>query len=412
MKILVLHQYYLMAGQAGGSRFNEMARFWTEAGDQVTVIAGTVDYVSGVKPEKYRGRFLVKENDNGVTVWRCYVPESYGRSYAGRMWAFFAFVLSASAAVMRVERPDVIVASSPPLVIALPALLAARLRWGRIPWVFEVRDLWPESAVTTGVLSADSLLTHTLYGLERWACRLADRINVLTPAFKDDIGRRGLADAAKISLIPNGADLDQFTPGPMYNGIRREFGWGERFVVLYAGAHGRANAVGQLVDAAELLQDRPDILIATAGDGNERNMLQFAVRARRLRNIVFLGAQPKERMPALISAANVGAAVLQNNPTFRTVYPNKVFDYMACCCPTLLAIDGVARQLVCDQARAGVFVEPENAAAIANAIRHLADHPAECEEMGANGRSWVLANASRQALAARYLDLMRELVNH
>ena len=131
--------------------------------------------------------------------------------------------------------------------------------------------------------------------------------------------------------------------------MRRQLGWGSRFVVLYAGAHGRANAVRQLVDAAECLRDRPDILIACVGDGTERESLEALARDRRLENIVFPGPQPKDRMPLFVNGANAGAAVLQNNPTFRTVYPNKVFDYMACRRPTLLAIDGVARRMVCEK---------------------------------------------------------------
>jgi glycosyltransferase involved in cell wall biosynthesis len=410
MKILVIHQYYLMPGQPGGSRFNEMARLWVEQGHEVTVIAGNVDYSSGKAPERYRGRWLSKEQDGLVTVWRCHVPESYARSYPGRMWAFFVFVLSAVTAVLRAARPDVIVATSPPLIVVVPALLAARLRRAAIPWIFEVRDLWPETAITTGVLSRKSPLTTVLYVLERWAYRFADRINVLTPAFREDILERRLATADKIAFIPNGADLDHFRPGPLDNEVRRQLGWGSRFVVLYAGAHGRANAVRQLVDAAECLRDRPDILIACVGNGPERESLEALVRDRRLENIVFLGPQPKDRMPLFVIGANAGAAVLQNNPTFRTVYPNKVFDYMACRRPTLLAIDGVARQMVCEEAGAGVFAEPENGPAIASAIRFLADNPVLCAEMGARGHEWVVANVGRRTLAMRYLELMAELV--
>jgi glycosyltransferase involved in cell wall biosynthesis len=411
MKILIIHQYYLMPGKAGGSRFNEMSRIWAEQGHEVTVIAGTVDHISGKAPERYRGRWLFKEQDGPVTVWRCHVPESYGRSYVGRMWAFFGFTLSTATAVLRTERPDIILATSPPLIVTVPGMMAAHLRGGAIPWIFEVRDLWPESAITTGVLSRRSPLSHFLYALERWGYRFADRINVLTPAFREDILKRGLAAADKIAFIPNGADLDNFRPGPLDNELRRHLGWGNRFVVLYAGAHGRANAVKQLVNAAEWLRDRPDILIACVGDGPERKSLEEVVRHRRLENIVFLGPQPKDRMPLFVNGANAGVAVLQNNPTFRTVYPNKVFDYMACGRPTLLAIDGVARRLVCEEARAGVFAEPENAPAIANAARYLADNPVLCGEMGMRGREWVMANASRRALAMRYLDLMAELVS-
>lgn len=408
MRILVVHQFYLQPGEPGGSRFNELSRLWAEAGHQVTVVAGTVNYATSRAPEKYRGRWTTREQDGAVTVWRCHVPESYGRSYLGRMWAFFAFTLSAATAVLRCERPDVVIATSPPLVAAIPGWLAAVRHRARL--VFEIRDLWPESAVTTGVLREKALLTRLLYSMERWACRRADRINVLTPAFRDDLVRRGLAPAEKIVFVPNGADLDLFFPAPADAALRAELGWGDRFVVMYAGAHGRANAIGQLVDAAALLRDRPDVLIASVGDGPERKQHEARARELGLGNILFHGAQPKERMPALVNACDVGAAVLQDNPTFRTVYPNKVFDYMACEKPSLLAIDGVARQLVCDEARAGVFAKPEDPVALAAAIRRLADDAPGRAEMGRRGRAWVLANAGRDALAARYLGILDGLV--
>lgn len=410
MKILVVHQYYLMPGMAGGSRFNELSRLWSEAGHQVTVVAGNLDYTTQKVPDRYRGHWIVEEWDGPVRVLRCHVPASYASGFTGRMWAFTGFTFSAISAVIRVEKPDVVIATSPPLVAALPGWVAARIRRQRTPWIFEIRDLWPESAVTTGVLKEGSLLTRGLYALERWASWSADKINVLTPAFRDDLVKRGLASAAKICFVPNGADVELFKPGPRDNEVRREFGWGDRFVVMYAGAHGRANALGQLVDAADRLRDRKDILIVSVGDGAERARLEEEARRRGLENLVFCGSQPKGRMADFVNACDVGAAVLQNNPTFRTVYPNKVFDYMACERPTLLAIDGVARKLVCDDARAGVFVEPEQPAALAAAIIRLADDPEGRAEMGRRGRQWVLANVTREALAAQYLAVMKDLL--
>lgn len=408
MRILVVHQFYLQPGEPGGSRFNEFARLWSAEGHQVTVVAGTVNYATGKAPEKYRGRWNTREHDGDVIVWRCHVPASYGKSYVGRMWAFFAFTLSASTAVLRCAKPDIVIATSPPLVAAIPGWLAAV--WHRARLIFEIRDLWPESAITTGVLREGSLLTRVLYAMERFACRRADCVNVLTPAFREDLVKRGLAHEGKIVFVPNGADLEHFRPSPPDLVIRQELGWGDRFVVMYAGAHGRANAIGQLVDAAALLRDRRDILIASVGDGPERKQHEERARALGLDNIRFAGPQPKERMPALVNACDAGAAVLQNNPTFRTVYPNKVFDYMACEKPTLLAIDGVARKLVCDDARAGIFAEPENADELASAIRKLADDPAGRAEMGRRGRAWVEANAGRDALAEKYLAVMKEIL--
>jgi glycosyltransferase involved in cell wall biosynthesis len=410
MKILVVHQYYLMPGQFGGSRFNEMARFWAAQGHDVTVIAGTIDHGSGKTPKRYLRRWVTKEQDGAVTVYRCYVPGTYGTGYLGRMWGFLGFTLSSATAALCIRRPDVVIATSPPLITAIPGWIAAHCSFRTAPWIFEIRDLWPESAITTGVIGAKSLVAKILFQLERRSCRSATKINVLTPAFQEDIEKRRLATAEKIVFVPNGADTETFRPESRDNAVRRELGWGERFVAIYAGAHGRANAVHQLINAAEELRHRPDILIACFGDGTERAQVTKEAARRGLENIRFYGPRPKNEMPEIVSAGDAGIAVLQNNPTFRTVYPNKVFDYMSCARPVVVAIDGIARKLVCDQANAGIFAEPENGRAIADAIEQLACSRAKCAEFGRNGRQWVLANASRDSLAARYLLIMSELV--
>lgn len=408
MRILVIHQYYLAPGQAGGSRFNEFARLWREAGHDVVVVAGTVHYATGEAPPELRGSWLTHREEEGVDVWRCRVPQTSGRGYAGRMMAFAGFTLSSIPAILRAGRPDVVIATSPPLTNVLGGWIGAR--WHGVPWIFEVRDLWPESAITTGVLRRNAWLTGMLFRLERFAAASAARIVVLTPAFRDDMVLRGLAASEKISLVPNGADLDRFWPEPRDNALRRQHGWGDRFVALYAGAHGRANALQQLVETAELLRHRNDILIALVGDGPERSQLEADVARRRLTNIQFLGPQDKKLMPAFVNGSDAGLAVLQRNATFLTVYPNKVFDYMACARPTVLAIDGVARRLVCDEANAGLFAEPEDAPAIARAIERLVDEPALGAVLGGNGRQWVVAHASRAVLAARYLEVLTGLV--
>ncbi len=410
MRIVVFHQHYLAKGQGGGSRFNELSKFWCEAGHEVIVLAGSVNFSgnTGSRIDSWR-LYREEKGDGNARVWRCWVPDTYAGSYLHRALAFLGYMLSAAWASLFLPRPDVIIATSPPLVAVLPAFVAARLRGNRCPWIFEIRDLWPESAITTGVIGKRSLVARLLYAMEWFAARSADRINVLTPAFRDDLIARGLAVPEKIVFVPNGADVEAFRPAPPDQALRDEFGWGGRHVVLYAGAHGRANALDQLIGAAELLRNRPDIVIACVGEGPERARLTADVEQRRLQNILFHGPQPKERMPAIINSSTAGAAVLQNNPTFLTVYPNKVFDYMACAKPVLLAIDGVARKLVCDEADAGKFVRPEDPVSLARHIAELVDSPAEQQRLGANGLEWARANASREQLAARYLQILLEL---
>jgi glycosyltransferase involved in cell wall biosynthesis len=347
-------------------------------------------------------------NDGLVTVWRCYVPSTYSKSYLGRRFAYAVFTVTALFGALRAERSDIVIATSPPLVVVVAGCLKALL--SRAPWIFEVRDLWPESAVTTGVVGAHSPLTRIFYALERWACRSASRVVVLTPAIGENIVLRGLAPAHRVVTISNGADLRLFAPASRDNAFRREFGWGAKTVAMYTGAHGRANALNQLLDAAELLSDRNDIVIAFVGDGQQRRRLEDDARRRGLANVSFCGPQPKERMSECVNAADIGLAVLQRNPTFRTVYPNKVFDYMACARPTVVAIDGAARALICDEAKAGLYAEPEDSAGIATAIARLADDATLRRTLGENGRHWVERHASRKAIAADYLDMLMNVV--
>ena len=408
MRITLVHQYYLAPGEPGISRFNEMARVWSAAGHEVTVIAGTVSLSTGRTHPGTERRLLVRTRDGPVTVWRAHVPSSYAKSYLGRRFAYTVFTLTSTLAAFRSGPADVVIATSPPLVVVVAGWLKAKVSLA--PWVFEVRDLWPESAVTTGVVSAGSPVTRFLYWMERASCRSASRVVALTPGIADDIVRRGLASPRKVMIIPNAADLRLFSPGPRDNDFRRAYGWGDRIVAIYSGAHGRANDLGQLLAAAELMRDRPDILIAFVGDGQQRRALEADASRRGLRNVMFCGPQPKERMVDAVNAADIGLAVLQPNPTFRTVYPNKVFDYMACARPTMVAIEGVARELVCDRSRSGLFAEPGNPVSIAAAIRQLADDAELRGKLGRNGREWVEANASREMVAADYLEVLRGMV--
>ncbi len=323
-----------------------MAKHWSSCGHEVCVLAGMVDYNSGKKAKEYHWKFITKEEPyKNVTVFRCHVSEAYNRSFLGRAWAYFSFAVSSTiAGILFAKRPDVIVATSPPLTVGVT------MRWIKLflrrPAIFEVRDLWPESAIDTGVLRP-GMLANLLYRMEAQAYRSADWINVLTPAFKEKlIHDKGVAPE-KISMITNGADPDLFEPGEIENEVRRDLGLQGKFAVGYFGAHGKANRLQQLLDVAEKLKlNHPDVQIVLVGDGMEKASLQADANARKLTNVTFVDSVPKERVVDYINAMNVCTAVLMRNDTFKTVYPNKVFDYMSCSRPILIGIDGVARDLV------------------------------------------------------------------
>lgn len=405
MHVLIVHQYYLHKNDAGGSRWNQFAKFWAEKGHTVTVLAGMVNYSTGRKQKEYKGKFIVRETShNNVVVLRCHVSEQYNKSFLGRFWAYVSFAISSIiAGLFYVEKPDVMICTSPPLTVGLTGWLLSRLK--RIPMVFEVRDLWPESAIDTGVLT-NKWLIKLAYWLENKSYTSATWINVLTPAFEKALIEKKNVRPDRISMIPNGADLDLIRPGPRDNWVRRKHNLNNKFVVTYVGAHGVANALGQLLDAAEILKHTdPLVEIVLVGDGMEKQKLIRDACERGLDNITFADPVPKSQIADYINASDICTAVLKKCDTFKTVYPNKVFDYMAAEKPIIIAIDGVARKLV-EDAEAGIYVEPENAQQFADAALSLKNNAAGCQMYAVRGREYVKSNFDRCVLAQEYLYIL------
>lgn len=407
MHIVILYQFYLRPREPGHSRVNEYARRWAESGHEVSVVTGQTSYMTGRKEKEYFRKFCVREKDGKVDVYRCFVPDDANRSFLRRAYSYFAFAFSSAVIFKRLKSPSVLLASSPPLTIGMPSLAICKMT--KIPMLFEVRDLWPESAISTGVLTNKPMIKF-LSWLERKCYQVADCLNVLTPAFKEDIVNRGLKEADLIHNVQAGVDVDEMNPDKFSQEIRTKMGWVGKKVVLYTGAIGRANRLDQLVDAASVLRDNPDVLIAIVGGGMEEAGLKKRVEEEGLSNIVFHGSRSKEEMPEIIASADICLAVLMNSETFKTVYPNKVFDYMACERPVIVAIDGMIRNLLEDQ-RAGFFVEPENAEEIAQGILGLVLDEQRCRELGRNGRRFVVEEFDRNVMAEKYERILGDLVD-
>lgn len=207
MRILVLHQYFLDKGDSGGSRFNELTKIWKDSGHQITVIAGMVHYSTGKKKDKYKGKFILKEtNEDQVDIFRCHVSEAYNTNFIGRLWAYFSFVFSSIVAGLFFVRQkhDVIVVTSPPLFIGITGIILSKLK--RMPMVFEIRDLWPESAIDTGVLT-NKLIIKLAYWFEKTIYKNSVLINCLTPAFKQTLIEKKGINPKKITMIPNASDF-------------------------------------------------------------------------------------------------------------------------------------------------------------------------------------------------------------
>jgi len=409
MKILLIHQYFLEEDDAGGSRFNEMAKQWTESGHQITVLAGTMHANKSEKQPEYKGKFYVKKKQGKVNVWRCYVSESYNTNFLGRLWGYFSFVFSSIfVGLFKAGNGyDAILVTSPPLFVGITAYVLSVLK--RNPFIFEIRDLWPESAIDTGVITNDFIIKIS-YWFEKFIYKKSKIVNVLTPAFRKTLIEVKGVPKEKIIFIPNASDfslsdsiLDSFDS----TSFRIEQGLDDKFVITYVGAHGVANHLIQILDTAELLLDT-NVLFQLIGDGMQKNELIEEADRRNLKNVRFLDPVPKKEVFKYIISSDMGTSVLKRADTFKTVYSNKTFDYMACKKPILLLIDGVSRELV-EEANCGIFAEPECPEDISKKVRKYLENPDLLSLQGINGYNYAKKHFDRAILANHYIEYLQNL---
>lgn len=411
MKILLIHQYFLEEDDPGGSRFNEMVKVWSNEGHQISVLAGMMHYGGNEKREEYKGKFTAKKKQGDITVWRSHVSELYNSNFIGRMWGYFSFVFSSLyTGLFKVKgHYDVIIVTSPPLFVGITGYLISKLK--RIPFVFEIRDLWPESAIDTGVLKNTGLIKMA-YKFEKFIYRKASLINVLTPAFRKKLIEEKSVPKDKIIYIPNAADFslsDELLERFDVAKFKREEGLVGKFIITYVGAHGVANHLQQLVEAAKLLEDT-NAHFLLIGQGMEKKKLIKLAKHLNCINISFIDPVPKSDVFKYILASDIGTSVLKNVDTFKTIYSNKTFDYMSCKKPILMAIDGVSRELV-EDADAGLFVEPENPQDFAFKVRTYMDNQTLLEKQGVNGYIYAKKHFDRNVLAKKYLFEMANIIN-
>jgi glycosyltransferase involved in cell wall biosynthesis len=270
--------------------------------------------------------------------------------------------------------------------------------------MLNVSDLWPESAVAMGILRNRAII-HAATALENYLYRNSYAITGQSQGIVRDIKAR--VPNIPVELITNGVDPDRFIlSGDKRNEMRRQFGFGERCVVGYTGLHGLAQDLDTVLDAAQMLaKSNPEILFAFLGDGPEKGRLQASAKERNLDNVCFFPPQPADTMPAILSALDIAFVPLKNLPLFRDVLPAKLFECMASKLPIVLAVDGEARQLL-EQANGGIYVQPEDAEALAGAIIKLSDDPSLRRELGENGSRYVFAHYDRTEIAQRFADLL------
>jgi colanic acid biosynthesis glycosyl transferase WcaI len=408
---------------APAARASELAQHWARAGHDVSVLTGFPNHPTGIVPAEWRGRLrrLIyherihaksspQENGAGVDVYRTWLWPLPNRKSHERMRNYASFCVSAALRGMAIPRPDVIIASSPQLLVGLSGWWIAFAR--QVPFVFEVRDLWPESLTAVGVGDENSLLHLVLAAVAKFLYQRSDRIVVVTPAFKEHLMRRWRVPEEKIAVVENGVETDLFAPASAAanDALRRELGAEGKFLVCYIGTMGMAHGLETLLDAAHQLQRRSSTAqFLLVGEGAEKERIKSLAQSRGLANVHFLDQQPRGKIPAFISASDACLVLLKKTDVFKTVIPTKMLEFMSCARPVILGVDGQARQIV-EEAGAGLVIEPENAEALVNAINQLSANRNLGAALGQKGREYILRNFSRDHTAGKYIDVLRHLL--
>jgi len=402
MHILLIHQAFAALDEAGGTRHYELAHYLAAHGHTVTIIASPVSYLTG-RTRQERIPWVVRETpEPGITILRTYTYPAFHKSFVHRVFSFFSFMVSSFFNGLSVRKVDVVWGTSPPIFQGFTAWLLARLKG--VPFLFEVRDLWPAFAIAVGVLHNKLLISLSLW-LEHFLYRHADQVMVNSPGFIDHVKNRG---ARRVVLVPNGADPAMFDSGNCTRNFRKYHHFDNNFVVLYAGAHGISNDLDVVLQAAALLKKDDTIRLVLVGDGKEKPALQSQAQQLGLSNVLFVPPVPKNEMADVLASADACIAILKPLELYKTTYPNKVFDYMAAGRPVICAIDGVIRQVV-EEADAGRFVPPGDPQAMADAIRSLAANPARAQQQGKNGRCYIENKFNRATIAEQLMILLIEL---
>lgn len=404
--ILFVTPYFPPEKGAPMVRISETAKLLVKRGYQVTVLTTVPNYPTGIVPPEYRGRVIQHELCDGVRIVRVWSYISPNRGFLRRILAQLSFgFLAPFLGGKAVGHPDVIIVESPPLFDAIAGRMLARFK--HCPFIFTVADLWPESAIQMGMLR-NRLLIRLAEWLEWSTYQRACAVYAVTGGIRDTLIQRGLSPE-HVFLVTNGADTTRFRPLPKEQ-ARAELGWDDRFSVLYAGTHGLAHGLTTLLDAAEQLRDHESICFVLVGDGAAKQDLVVDAQHRKLGNVTFLDPQPHDRMPLLLSAADVCLVPLRKLPIFEGALPSKMYEAMACARPILLAVEGEARKLAAQEAGAAIYMEPENARAWAFTILHLYDSPALCEKTGQRGRAFVEARFDRDKLTSALETRITELL--
>jgi len=407
MKINIICQYYPPEIGAPQARLSEMAREWKTKGHDITILTAFPNHPTGIIPFEYRGKVFMEEFVDDIRVWRHWIYATPNEGFFKKTCAHISFMASLIVlSLFREQQPDVYIVSSPNFFSVISTYLFSRIR--RVPYIFEVRDLWPGIFIDLGVLK-NRYLIRILEKMELFLYKKAAAIAPVTHGFAANIEERGIP-AGKIKVITNGVDLDTYRPSSENVRLRlkTEFSQDD-FVVAYIGAHGLSHGLSKVLDAAEALQDEKGVRFLFVGEGAEKTKLVESARKKRLKNVTFLPGKKREEIIDFYHLADTCLVPLRNVPGFDTFIPSKMFEIMGCGKPIIASLRGEAARIL-TESKSAVIISPEKPEELVKAIQILRNNPERRRTMGESGRYFVEKHYDRKVLAEKYLDLIEEVV--
>lgn len=406
MRILLLTLYFAPDAAANAVIMTELAEELSALGHQVTVVTAFPHYAGNVIDHRYRGRLIQLDQYKGIRVIRTYLYTSpHKQRFVVRFLNYVSFNLLCTLAGLFAGPHDIILAPSPPLTIGLSAYIISRAK--RIPYIYNVQDIYPDVVVKLGILRNPCVITLSRR-LECFVYAHARHITVISDGFRANLLRKGVPPQ-KLTVIPNFVDVDFIRPLPRDNGFRHRFGLDGHFVVLYAGNLGHSQSLEDVLECAALMEDRDDISFVIVGNGSRKPYLETRAHEMGLANVHFIPFQPREDVPDIYAAADVSLVPLRQGIAMDSV-PSKLYTIMASGRPVIAAVDpGSDTWEFVQQAQCGLCIPTEDPQALAEAIRALYADPALRERLGRNGREHVVQHYTRQAVGRQYHDLLTSL---
>jgi glycosyltransferase involved in cell wall biosynthesis len=402
VRILFFSHYFPPEVNAPANRTHEHCREWVAAGHEVHVVTCIPSHPFGTPYDGYRRRWYQSERVDGIHVHRVWTHLARNRGVLRRTLNFLSFIPTAAFRGLRLGSFDVVISTSPQFFCAVAAWVFTRLR--RTPWVFELRDLWPDSIPAVGAMRKSFVLA-SLARLEMRMYRDASAVVCVTQGFVKLLQSRGI-DGAKLFFVPNGI-VPAFWESANRADARHQLQLDDDDVLAsYVGTIGMAHGLATVLAAAGKLRAiAPNVTLLIVGDGAELDNLRAEAAREGLSNVRFTGMVSRDRVPAILAATDVALVTLKPSDVFKTVLPSKMFEAMAARCAIVLGVEGEARATL-ERAGAGVAVAPGDADALAATIAGLAADPARRGRMAAAGSQFVAREFSRHAWAARYIDVL------